>query len=292
MRQNIRTLGLCLLAVFAFGAITAAGASAFQPEWGECKKTESGTGGHYADPACIVKAKQHPKGTYLGEYEWTKETKSVGGERGMGLLGNGKVTFETAAGYKIECTTITRESRFHFEIAGGTENNTPLLEFEGCAEPGGQPCTAAISSIEGNVSNEDEWFTEGLHWKTKYGYIETGANPVVGVAWTEEKPEEQLYLPILCSGESGTWNIGGFGKKGNHDLVGVISPVNHMGGPYTVSYSELIPGIQAAHIIGDKVGQLEANVHGQSEPVAISATLRMSRITGSGGAEVELKATP
>ena len=41
MRQNIRTLGLCLLVVFAFGAITAAGASAFTPEWGKHHSSNS-----------------------------------------------------------------------------------------------------------------------------------------------------------------------------------------------------------------------------------------------------------
>jgi len=288
MRQNIRTLGLCLLAIFAFGAVMAAGASAFTPEWGQCKKTESGTGGKYADSACIVKAKQHPKGTYLGEYEWTAAKKSVRGTEEMELLGNGRVTFETAAGYKIECTTIDTGSHFAFELPGGTTNNTPYLKFRGCVDPEGKECNTGEANEE--INNALEWGVEGFHWKTKYGYIETGSYPVVGVAWSEEKPEEALYQPFLCTGASGTWNVGGFGKGGNHDLVGVISPVNHMGGPYTVSFSELLPGIQAAHIVGDKAGQLQANIHNHSEPVAITATFRMSNIERAG--PVELKATP
>ena len=42
--KNVRTLTLCLFAVFALGAVLAQGASAKLPEWGGCEAAAPGHG--------------------------------------------------------------------------------------------------------------------------------------------------------------------------------------------------------------------------------------------------------
>jgi hypothetical protein len=62
-------LGLCLVAVFALGAVLAAGsASAAEPEWGRCVTAK---GGHYANNSCTKEAPINKKtGKFTGKYEW------------------------------------------------------------------------------------------------------------------------------------------------------------------------------------------------------------------------------
>ncbi len=57
--RNVRTLGICLIAIFVFSALIASAASAakFVPEWGQCVATEGGTGGHYGNAGCTATVK-------------------------------------------------------------------------------------------------------------------------------------------------------------------------------------------------------------------------------------------
>jgi hypothetical protein len=64
--RRIRMVGLCLVAMFAIGALAASMAQAASPEWGRCEKTK---GGKYKEAACLTEATQK-KGKYTGKYEW------------------------------------------------------------------------------------------------------------------------------------------------------------------------------------------------------------------------------
>jgi hypothetical protein len=65
--RRIRMMGLCLVAMFALGAVVASVAqAAATPEWGRCEKTKAGK---YTESACLTEATQ-TKGKYTGKYEW------------------------------------------------------------------------------------------------------------------------------------------------------------------------------------------------------------------------------
>jgi hypothetical protein len=75
--KRMRILGLALVAVFAFAALTAGAASA-KPTWKACVKAEPKNTGNYSDKACSVET----PGT--GKYE-----KVVGIGKGKGFKGKG-----------------------------------------------------------------------------------------------------------------------------------------------------------------------------------------------------------
>jgi hypothetical protein len=52
----MRILGLTLVAVFAFAAMTAAGASASKPQWKFCQKAAVKGTGEFSDKACSISA--------------------------------------------------------------------------------------------------------------------------------------------------------------------------------------------------------------------------------------------
>ncbi len=65
--KRIRIVGLCLVAVFAFGAIVASAAQAAGPEWGRCAPQKKGK---YTEGNCLTEAAQNKHGVYKGKYEW------------------------------------------------------------------------------------------------------------------------------------------------------------------------------------------------------------------------------
>jgi hypothetical protein len=82
--RHVRMLGLCLVAIFAVGALTAGSALA-GPQWVKCEKV--GPGHNYTGPNCTKAEKAKPKGT--GEYELYKaaeiEAKRVANGKSPGV---------------------------------------------------------------------------------------------------------------------------------------------------------------------------------------------------------------
>ena len=287
-------LWLCLLAVFALGAITAAGASAKLPEWGECREaehenaegeTEYGVDGRYTDANCRVLAKGKGQGEariYDGTYEWLPVESESGKIRNPTST---SATFETAAGYKIECAQTLSSSSF--KLHGPFETKTPLWIFEDCASEG-QPCTTiSIGSEPGVISNQLAWLEEdGRGWQGHFGLLEGkgGAEPAVGLEFSSSNTKtgeaEPFFVPISCDGAIGTVLIGGdkepgIARHGNNSFIGSVSPVNEMEEEFTLKYEENggVPAIEHFEK-GKKAHSLEAFVHNEWEPVAIKATLK------------------
>jgi hypothetical protein len=291
--RHVRMLGLCLVAVFAFGAITAAGASAKQvAEWGECEKVEEGAEGKYTDPGCTVKA-PHKHGVYTGEYEWAQKSGHFGGS--VIAPETTSVTFETAAGHKIECTHVQAETSVR--LTGPFGARTPLWLLEGCQSEG-QPCTTiSIGSDPEHVSNALYWLEEeGLAWTGKLGIVEGKgtSTPVVGLSYTSDNTEtgerEPFFTPISCEGSLGTVLLGGDKEKphglGSNSFIGAVTPVNQMTTELTVTYSESAAGIQTPQRFEHgKQEYLQAFVHNEWEPVAITTTMKFEI------SEREIKAT-
>jgi hypothetical protein len=61
---RLKTLAICLVAVFAIGAVVAATASAAAPEFGRCVKKAKAEGSGYSNAGCTTKAETGAK------YQW------------------------------------------------------------------------------------------------------------------------------------------------------------------------------------------------------------------------------
>lgn len=267
---QLRTMGLGLLAACAIVAVGASASQAEKIEWGKCLAT-GGTGGRYTDPGCTEKA-EHKRGVYLGGYEWEAREGRVHLEP-MEMVGD--VTFETAAGAKIECTVLGSES----ELTGHGPDlaQTPFWEFHGC-ESEGQQCTSNNALEFGEINNKFAWFEEGEPtpgWEGKLGFVsgKGSKTPVVGLVY-KVKNHERAFEPVSCEGPIGTVWIGGE-RKGGDSFISTIGPVNETTSHFTQTYSESAPGIQSpASFEGKKPVHLEAFLGGHWEPVAMTAEFR------------------
>jgi hypothetical protein len=266
--RYVRMLGLCLLAVFALGAIMAAGASAKLPEFGKCQSV--GTGGKYTDAGCTVKA--HPQ---QGAYEWepASATNAFSGEEMA--LANG-FTFETASGEKIECQGFRRDSYIPFVLNGA---KTPLWELKGCISEEQECSTLSIGSDPEIISNALDWLEEGRNWTGRLGFVERPN--VVGLSFkannTEASEPEHFFTAIACEGSIGTVLIGGE-RKGSNAIIGTLGPINAMTNEYQLTYSESEskPGVASPlRFAHKKPVQLRAFVHNHWENIALSAEIEI-----------------
>jgi hypothetical protein len=139
---RIKTLGACLIAVLAIGALAAASASAFvrePPEIGRCLKH---TGGHWKDGGCKTAAKVASE----QKFEWYPAYGEA--ENGETKLAE-KVKFTSVSkeGTLIQLTTVTGEGiGCKKQTAAGEATGPKTLKafniaFTGCAETG-QKCTS------------------------------------------------------------------------------------------------------------------------------------------------------
>ncbi len=250
MRQHIRTLGVCLIAVLALCAMTAAGASAKStlPEWGGCIASPTHEG-LYGNSNCTDPVKPL-FGKPAGEYEW------YGAEAGNPLWEGevvnysfeggsiGPTTFETTTHKSIECSEGTLD---HLQNGGSPKAVDEIwVTFEGC-ESDEKPCTERnYSNDPGEITDENEW-SDGEGFKGELVYLsgKGTANPKVGLTLTayrkpgEETPRHEIangaLFTVICEGPLGTVEIGGAGgkkeekSKGNA-VVSLIEPVDQMVG--------------------------------------------------------------
>jgi hypothetical protein len=301
----IKMTAPCLLVALALGMLAAAQASAKVPEWGKCEAVASG--GHYTDSACTVKARKHG-GVYQGGYEWAQLGEAVAEPISLA----GTLTFETAAGAKIECATMGRESNVLLE--GPSQTKTALWELFGCHSEGegaGHECTN--TEFAGKVSTDFSWgereyegtgFFHG--WKGQLGFVEGKgtASPVIGLAFTPnnnsrafeeavgERTERFIDPPIVCESAIGTVWIGG-DREGNNSVISQIAPVDQMTGEFTQTYTTSAPGMQSPERFEGGHGHLKvlrAFIHNHWEPVAIEATMALPIEEGT--EPIEIKAVP
>jgi len=303
--KHVRMLGLALCAVFALGALTAAGASAKLPELGECKAVEGGVGGRYLDAACTEKAARKQK-VFQGGYEWSSLVTTVANRR-RGVTGH--ITFELADGEKIECASVRSNDHYEFSATGLAK--TPTLDLGECTNEGKQCSTASIGSQEETIQNTLARFEEeGRGWEGQFGLIEGkgGPSPVAGLqiaaynhGWegeVEGEPfvippgtPESVYTPVVCGDPEietqeeqekgiGTVLLGGDTERkyAKHNAwIGQIGPVNQMTESLTITYGESAPGIQAPQKFEHgRTAQLQAFHRNRWEPVAVTGELNIA----------------
>jgi hypothetical protein len=297
--RRFKTLGAAVVAACVLGTGFASLAAARLPEWGECQ-LEPSSHGKYQDAGCLTKApRRHGVGT--GGYEWAPLNKLVlSGPREtpeeMKLIG--KITFETAAGKKIECPTATVNTKV--QLTGPQAAITPQWEFRECSSEGqscGNEHAPTIDEIDNRFAWREEAPTEenaageevpvgpAPGWKGHLGFVTGGATPTVGVDYTVLN-DERLFEPTRCLGPIGTVWIGG-GKHGNNGFIGTLAPVNQMTSTFTETYRESAPGIQEPTRLGPRRSVLEAFIANHWEPIAITATFQYGF---EGGRQLEIKA--
>jgi hypothetical protein len=226
--KHIRTLTICLTALFALAALTATAASAKStlPEWGKCELAETHEG-LYGNSNCTDPVKPL-FGKPAGEYEWHPI-------EGPYHFRNGEIgptTFETTNGKKIQCAEGALEGR---QQVGGHRVTSMLVTFYGC-ESEGRECLGLT-----NLSNWEE--NEAMEGELVYLAGKGTASPTVGLTLTTEVKGQSLYKTVACDGELGSVSIGGEGgrktekAKGNAAL-GVVSPVDQMTEAYTQTFAE------------------------------------------------------
>ncbi len=281
--RHVRMLGLCLVAVFAIGAIAASGASAGLPEFGQCVAK---AGGKYANEGCTEKAK---KGT--GKFEWRKaaeiEKKHFVGSAAAGTL-EGAYFFCVSEekgdqprtgrpcqpGYTEEelfekPITVECESEAnHGEISSGNALSNISVTFKGCKLLGSVPCS--------NTQNEGEIHVNAL--KGSLGFINKNATPrEVGIELQPAKKKGE-FAQFGCLGGLITTVVGMGSKKegcayaqpkcGGDGIVSPVTPINTPTNELTQTFTlntetqENIPN----KLEGKPLALLESYVYNAEEP--------------------------
>lgn len=311
--NKVRTLTLCLIAAFAFAAVSASTASAAEklPAWGKCE-VETKHEGRYADAGCTQPVKK-VYGKYTGGYEWY-QLQQTPNERAEYESTNLKyphgasqpqpvpeTTVTFADGEKITCVIpLEEESQIRLNGAHVT-TEAPLFEFSQCHDQQGRECYE-----QGAIRGEDALSTgtpfergreqeEGT-WTGTASFIadKNGPEPVVGIVYRTEHPLEPLMTPIYCETEGTeplTITVGG--HKPKEALTTTVTPVNVMSSSFT---AKLGPSIQAK---GTKPLQATINL-GPWQAVSYETTMLFTKIyiglenrrAGEVEKTLELKATP
>jgi hypothetical protein len=232
-------VGLCLVAVFAMGAVAATSASAL-PEWGKCEKLGTKTGA-YTDANCTVKAKplntgefKFIKGKELPAMKFSGENIGSGGVLKSAFLSceGGKYSGHLVPRKKCvegggtvsglsEPVTIECESERNTGEANGTnEVRNVNVKFLGCKVFGSAPCS--------NGPNTGEITVNPL--KGKLGYINK-AGKEVGLLLEPAKKHGE-FAKFNCAGIITTVVGQGNTTEGAYYLPettggydGIISPI-------------------------------------------------------------------
>jgi hypothetical protein len=183
--RGIRIAGVCLIVVFATGAI-AASASAEAPSFGRCLKTKEGGGTKYTSAKCTVVAAGEKE-----NFEWFPafgESKPLEKAGFTTAIKPATIALlETKSGTKITCTGETGGGAYTGDkTVGGI-----VLQFTGC-ESGGCKANSAGKGA-GQITWNELDGSLGI-WKTG----ETAAKDKLGISLKPTTGEE--LVEFACAG--------------------------------------------------------------------------------------------
>lgn len=148
--RRIRVVGLCVLAVFAVGAIATSAASAEPPEFGRCLKKAKAEGAGYSDSKCnkgVSEGAQYEWSTVIPKPKFTSAIKS-----------GTTLTLETVSKTKWTCKGETASG----EVAGPKGIAGLVATLTGC-ESAGLKCQSdgivgeiVTHSLSGTIGYETE----------------------------------------------------------------------------------------------------------------------------------------
>jgi hypothetical protein len=305
--RHVRTLGVCLAAIFALSALIATTASAGLPEWGGC---EYSARGKYTDNACTHKAEH--KGE--GNYEWftgaefgrvarfAEEEPPAQLKKYVFSFTPGPATFETRSGRRMYCADGNgggeAGNQFELENANKETKETTsgvhnvLLSFGEC-ESEGEECYSNAHYALGEVTNLVAWENEnGEDPQGKLFFIDKAKGEVgieLSTRQKTSKTEPVYLLKADCEGAVGTFWFGGE-KGGKNTLLIPIGPVDTMTTAFTATLTQGAPGEQLPHV-NEKGKELymQAFLEHRWEPFAISTTLEIHK-KFEAGLPIEIKA--
>jgi hypothetical protein len=254
--RRITTMGLCVIAMFATGALAAASASAELPEYKTCVKAAK-VGkkytGDYNDKTCS-EVNGKGEGKYeLGEWNAGKKVTFVG-KTGATTFDSYRPASEAepwAGGTTVNTVTCT-SGKAEGELIGPKETNE-TIEFKGCASEGekcasegakaGTIKTTQIMTKLGYVSAEDGpikpayignpavWFVRprpvgglgpGMIWLFACAHLGiTGVGSAVSIAGGNVNVVSKESTQTLTVGATGgqEFPLGGFGEAGEAHFV-------------------------------------------------------------------------
>jgi hypothetical protein len=245
---RFKTMGLCLVAVFALGAFAASSAFA-TAEVGRCV-AKAGTG-KYKDANCTKKA-----GKLVSEkqFEWVKSAEKI-----KFTSAGGTGTLEAASGTNVVCTAQSAVGQYDvdgtapaFSIKGVEK---VVATFTGCAIPTiGIACNSA-GQASGTI------VTKTLAGNLGYVSGEKTLSPVVG----------QELTPEVKNGAFAEFECGGGAVKivtkaaTTNCVIATVGPPNVMSTTATQNYASEGGGKQAVkhfQATPTKICQLESKVNG------------------------------
>jgi hypothetical protein len=143
--MRIKIIGLCLLAAFAIGAITAAGAGAANPEFGRCLKEGAKELSKYDSSKCIKLASEdtgtEEEKIKKGSYVWHPGPPPKPNFTAA-LKPTTIATLETKAGTKVTCKKLAAKGL----ITSLTTISVSQTDFSEC-ESGGIKCNTSGAGI-------------------------------------------------------------------------------------------------------------------------------------------------
>jgi hypothetical protein len=150
--RRIKIVGLCLVAVFAMGAVLSSTASAVAPEYGQCLKQATKSLSNYDSSKCI-KIAGEDTGTEAeklkkGNYQWFPGV--IPGKNKFETNG-GVATLTTVKGEQVTCET--EHSTGEYIEGGNNKEEKTVVEFAGC-KSAGLTCTTAGEPAGHLVTNE------------------------------------------------------------------------------------------------------------------------------------------
>jgi hypothetical protein len=234
--RRIRIAGLCLVAVFAMGAVFAGAASAANPEYGRCIKEGAKEVSKYDNSKCIKLASEDP-GTEAekikkGSYVWHTGVVKTGFT--AALKPSTIATLETKAGTKVTCTGLSAAGKY----TGLTTVSVQKTDFTGC-ESGGIKCNTTgagtgvikVKELEGELGV----ITKGTpSTKDKIGNVlfPAGGSPTSGSEFVEfacggltVKVKNSVISPVSANAMKLTATVKYTAAKG------VQKPTKFVGGP-------------------------------------------------------------
>jgi len=193
--KRMRILGLALVAVFAFAAMTAAGASATKPQWKVCVKSEKGKG-EFSDKLCSVGAEG--KGSY-NLVAGIGKGKGFKGKGGKAVLHN---VIPGKGDIKVECASF-KDAGSVVAPSGVDKVTSTFSKCKSvgapCKTEGGKKETITTNSLEGEL-----------------GYLNK-AHTAAGESLTSEAAPGSGYLA--------TFECEGLAKVRVHGaVIGALSP--------------------------------------------------------------------
>lgn len=236
---RLRTLGLVLVAVFAFSAVVASAASAAPPEFGRCVAQ---SGGKYTESNCQT--------TGSGSFE---RSSTIVKKKFTSVSGAGKL--ETVGGTAVKCTGDEDEG----EYTGVKTVGKLFVTFTGCKYGASTTCQNKGGTAGVIKTNE---------LKGELGYIKKSTKEVglsltpavAGGAFAEFVCFEGEIAPLTIVVKEGTAK----GQKGGNSVIGRIGTVNTMASTFSLSFKQSAGVQEITEFEGGKLDVLESSVNGET----------------------------